>query len=1277
MTRPVLGLLRRALAPVVAALLFAAQPAAAVSGPATPTGLIAQFLHDLPDNTKNLITPAQMRADLGYIVNSMAYLLQAGPGQILIGSTASVLTPQAVSGDCALSSSGAILCTKTNGVAFGAGATATPSALTKANDTNVTLTLGGSPAVALLGPVSLTLGWTGNLAVPRGGTGQASFTANLPVLGNGSSGLTQGTRSGNTTSFATTSGTLTNGHCPQWDGTGNLVDSGGVCGGGGGSGTVSAGTAGQLAYYAGTGTAVSGSANDTISAGALTLGQGGSVIGQLALANTTSGVTTLTPGATAPGTLTLPGGTDQLVGRATTDTLTNKTLTAPTITGGTAAALTGLGIRSSGSGAFDLTLANTENLSAGRTLTLAVNDAARTLTIAGNATVSGTNTGDQTITLTGDVTGSGTAGITTALANIPTGTPAVGSILHTNIAAPSTPASGKDAIYADSSDLRLHDKNAAGVIGTTVVSDTGAANNFVTGITTAGAITKAQPNFSNLSGQTTLAQLPSIGASTFLCNATTGASVPTACNTTTSRTTLGIANNNVKVATPAAKGDAIILIGASTTAGSNVINDSLASFVSGDAGKLVSVTYQNTITVTVASPAVLTWTSHGLAAGDVITLFSSGALPTGLTAGTPYYVIAGGLTANAFELAVRPGGTAINTTGTQSGAHFAISSAGFNGTIAAVLSSTSVQAGTNVTSTSSNAQMIYGTNDTAAFIAAAAASPLSYAPSGNYMISSAVTFQAANGAGINGDGTGNTNVYIASVTAKGFVFQSGAYPQMHGVHVTRIGTAQAGATNVDVSASTLHGDFNGLFLEHGYDNIVLGGTQFGSIQNVTTQSAISNGMHLTNATSGEPLQWQLDNIIAGLNGASGFLTACDTGTGATLGNWRNVETFSDGNYGVDFQGKAGCPVGDIRLTNLFVGNDYLGEVFLDTFGGTALIQGTSWAEGSTAGACINQTSNTGHVSIQGMTLNTCNQQGVLFSGSTFELNGGNILGNGGAAVFVGAGTSGTITNARISGNGVGVFITSTAGVAVTNNNLLAQTTPVTPGTGTGNRICGNLGYDTSTCGPLLIGGVGVASTLSLQSTTGVGVGADAINMLVGNNGGTHIGTFTTTGLGIGAGATTPGNYLDIVDSNAGVMRAQIWNTNAGASAQAVMQLQTTAGIADFVAPSTAGGSAFNESWTGSGPTQFLAQNATGSFTWYTGASPALKATLNTTGDLILTSATTSTSTTTGAVQIAGGLGVVGPAWFGGVLHSGAGTGVSCSGTPTASFASINGLVTHC
>ena len=76
-----------------------------------------------------------------------------------------------------------------------------------------------------------------------------------------------------------------------------------------------------------------------------------------------------------------------------------------------------------------------------------------------------------------------------------------------------------------------------------------------------------------------------------------------------------------------------------------------------------------TFTVTIASPGIFTSTGHGLADGDSVIFTTTGALPTGLTAGTAYFVITAGLTADAFEVSATPGGSAVNTSGGQSGTH--------------------------------------------------------------------------------------------------------------------------------------------------------------------------------------------------------------------------------------------------------------------------------------------------------------------------------------------------------------------------------------------------------------------------------------------------------------------------------------------------------------------------------------------------------------------------------------------------------------------------------
>jgi len=81
------------------------------------------------------------------------------------------------------------------------------------------------------------------------------------------------------------------------------------------------------------------------------------------------------------------------------------------------------------------------------------------------------------------------------------------------------------------------------------------------------------------------------------------------------------------------------------------------------------------VTITSASPGVVTWNAHGLVAGQLVTFATTGALPTGLTPGTNYYVIASGLTTNAFSVSATLGGAAVNTSSAGSGIHTATAQA--------------------------------------------------------------------------------------------------------------------------------------------------------------------------------------------------------------------------------------------------------------------------------------------------------------------------------------------------------------------------------------------------------------------------------------------------------------------------------------------------------------------------------------------------------------------------------------------------------------------------
>lgn len=85
------------------------------------------------------------------------------------------------------------------------------------------LALACTPAMAQTNP------GTSPLSVAKGGSGRASFTANLPVIGNGTGALALGTRSGNTTQFVTGTAPQTASTCVSFDASGNLTTVAGAC----------------------------------------------------------------------------------------------------------------------------------------------------------------------------------------------------------------------------------------------------------------------------------------------------------------------------------------------------------------------------------------------------------------------------------------------------------------------------------------------------------------------------------------------------------------------------------------------------------------------------------------------------------------------------------------------------------------------------------------------------------------------------------------------------------------------------------------------------------------------------------------------------------------------------------------------------------------------------------------------------------------------------------------------------------------------------------------
>ncbi len=88
----------------------------------------------------------------------------------------------------------------------------------------------------------------------------------------------------------------------------------------------------------------------------------------------------------------------------------------------------------------------------------------------------------------------------------------------------------------------------------------------------------------------------------------------------------------------------------------------------GDTRQVTSAT--STVTLSIATPCVVTWVNHLLVNDTAIQFTTDDTLPSGVVADQVYYVVDADF--DTFKLALKPGGTPINTGGSQSGTHTAI-----------------------------------------------------------------------------------------------------------------------------------------------------------------------------------------------------------------------------------------------------------------------------------------------------------------------------------------------------------------------------------------------------------------------------------------------------------------------------------------------------------------------------------------------------------------------------------------------------------------------------
>lgn len=322
--------------------------------------------------------------------------------------------------------------------------------------------------------------------------------------------------------------------------------------------------------------------------------------------------------------------------------------------------------------------------------------------------------------------------------------------------------------------------------------------------------------------------------------------------------------------------------------------------------------------------------------------------------------------------------------------------------------------GVNILSAPYNADPTGISDSTAAFNTALNNYMRVYVPEGIYKISGTINI-VKNGQKLIGAGARATQLISSNANLPIISINVGLnWLEVSNMTLDRSVPAIVGGRGISCPQLVSNVTLKDLIIYNQFNGLVLGGTDWSNVDNVTVQYCYGDAIYMQNLLDFPACQWQINNVLLSQNDGSGLAVRSVAGTATMpMGKISNINTFSNTGYGINVIAVSSCPIAAVRIAGGFLGADGLSEIYLDTYGGQHTITDVFMEQAGTEvtgrkqttpashiGSGIELTVNNGDVQISNCYTSAMSENGVSSRCADLSVVGGSFMFGGQAGIDI-------------------------------------------------------------------------------------------------------------------------------------------------------------------------------------------------------------------------------------------------------------------------------------